>query len=282
MHLIQELNEGTRRAFRPVYAYAKRHEDPWEIAMAILAVAFVLTGFAGEFLPAYAVQFDALDLVLTAVFVLEFALRFLGSPSRLRYFKEHLLDVIALIPLARGVRLFRLLRLLRLVRAVKGFHHAFVNAERLSNHYEFGTLVIAWFGILVICASAFFLAEGDVNPALNEPGDAVWWGIATLTGGNADVLAMTDEGRFITAVLRVFGVALLTAITAVLVSFLVRQPTSAPAADAGVAAAAAADPLPTAPAADRLREIASLRDSGLIDAEEYDSARAGILESLER
>lgn len=41
MHGLHRLNEAIRSLARPTYEFPKRHEDRWEILMAILAVAFV-------------------------------------------------------------------------------------------------------------------------------------------------------------------------------------------------------------------------------------------------
>lgn len=265
---LRRLNERVRSIFRPVYDFVCRHEDRWEILMAVLAVLFVATGFAGDFLPQYQSTFDSLDTMLTVVFVLEFLLRFAGSPRRSVYLKDHLVDLIALIPLARGVRILRLLRLLRLVRTFKGIHHVFTSADRMANHHELGTLVIAWFGTMFLCAAAFYLAESDANPGMREAGDAVWWGIATLTGGTTDVRPVTEEGRIITAVLLVVGVALFTAITAVFVSFLVRG--DGPKSDNAVEPDSAA----------RLRELDALRAEGLITDDEYTRGREVVLARL--
>jgi voltage-gated potassium channel len=200
---------------------------------------------------------------LTVVFIAEFATRFLASERRTYYLKSHALDVVALMPIARGLRIARLLRLLRLVRTFTGVRRAFTGVDRLANHHDLGTLVIAWFGTMFLCSSAFYAVESGVNPLIREPGDAVWWGIATLTGGTAEVHAVTDEGRLATAVLLILGVALFTAITAVLVSFMVSggKPT-------------------TAQMAGRLREAVALRDDGTISAEQFDTLQAELLAKL--
>jgi voltage-gated potassium channel len=246
-------------------AFVGHHDRAWELAMAALAVAYVAIGFASDDMssslqPALA----AAEFGLTITFLLEFVVRFAASYSRLRYLRAHSLDLVALLPIARGLRIARVLRLLRLVRTFTGARRAFTAAERLSNHHELGTLVIAWFGTMFLCSSVFFAVESGVNPGINEPTDAVWWGIATLTGGTPEVHATTDEGRLASAVLLILGVALFTAITAALVSFLVSSSPSKRSAEA------------------RLRELEGLRGQGLITVEEYATARSGVVANLTR
>lgn len=276
LDVSRRLNEAIRSLFRPAYEYVARHEDAWEILMAVLAIAFVATGFAGDFFPQQQATFDLVNSILTLAFVAEFSVRFGGSPRQFVYLKSHLLDLVALIPLARGIRILRLLRLLRLVRTFTGIHHVFTRADRLANYHELGTLVIAWFGTMFFCASAFYLAEGDVNPQMREPGDAIWWGIATLTGGTTDVRPITEEGRIITSLLLIVGVGLFTAITAVFVSFLVRASNGPGSETHDAAGVLAAD----YDAAGRLRELEALRDGRLISEEEYARGRDAVLRRL--
>ena len=198
--------------------FVTRHEIAWEIAMASLAIVYVAIGFAIDVSESQPVL-EAVDGVLTAIFIAEFSVRILASRDRRAYLREHLVDVIALIPIARGVRALRLLRLLRLVRAFAGMRRALLGVERLGNHHGLGSLVIAWFGTMFLCSWAFLLAESGSNPEVVEPGDAIWWGLMTLTGGPT-IVAVTAEGQWITAILLGIGVALFTAITAVVVSFI--------------------------------------------------------------
>lgn len=249
--------------------FIQQHAMAWELGMAGLAVVYVLVGFASDQAsPAYQPALAGLDLVLTIVFIGEFATRFLASFNRLRYLRDHAIDLVALLPIARGLRVARLIRLLRLIRAFAGLRRVFSSVDRLSNHHELGNLVIAWFGTMLLCATVFYAVESDVNPGIRDAGDAVWWGIATLTGGTAEVHAVTPEGRIATAALLFLGVGLFTAITAVLVSFIV-SPAPAP------------PPSPTATdPARRLRDLASLRDDGIITAEQFETARVDFLRAF--
>jgi voltage-gated potassium channel len=242
--------------------FIQHHAMAWELGMAVLAVVYVLIGFASDqATAAFQPVLASADFVLTIVFIGEFATRFLASFNRLRYLRDHALDLVALLPVARGLRVARLVRLLRLVRTFTGLRRVFTSVDRLANHHELGTLVIAWFGTMFLCSTVFYTVESDVNPALRDAGDAVWWGIATLTGGTADVHAVTTEGRIATAALLILGVALFTAITAVLVSFIV---SSAPATTT------------TDPILD-IERLAALARDGAITSTEYESKRVALL-----
>lgn len=264
---VERVSIGLRRLCRPVADFAETHSVPWELGMAVLAIAFVLAGFGAESVGGRVGEtLGAVEGLLTLVFVLEFTVRFLGSWKRMRYLRDHFLDLVALLPLARGLRVARLVRLLRLVRSFTGVRRVFLDVDRLSAHHGLGTLVIAWLGTMFLSSTVFYAVESDVNPGLQRPEDALWWGLATLTGGATTIAATTDEGRIATAALLIIGVALFTAITASVVSYFVTTDRSRGRVGGGVAA--------------RLREITTLRDERLITDDEFLDRRSAILAEL--
>lgn len=234
------------------------HAVAWELAMAALAIFYVAIGFAQDSSAAPIPMLQIAELAVTWIFIGEFSVRVTATRNRGRYLRDHVLDLVALIPIARGVRVFRLLRLLRLIRAFAGFRRALLGVERVANHHGLGSLVIAWFGTMLLCSWAFLLAESESNPLVNDAGDAMWWGLMTLTGGPTTVQAVTAEGQVITAILLIVGVGLFTAITAVLVSFLVST-----------------DRTPTL--VTDLQNLEAARAAGVIDQVEFDHAKASIL-----
>ncbi|TMK21484.1 MAG: hypothetical protein E6G68_03410 [Actinobacteria bacterium] len=76
--------------------FIARHEVVWELAMALLAIVFVLVGFAADEASGQMAQtLLAIDAVLTAIFVAEFASRLLAAPSRSGYLSRHWIDALA-------------------------------------------------------------------------------------------------------------------------------------------------------------------------------------------
>ena len=234
-------------------SFIARHAIAWELAFGALAVVYVVIGFAAE--GATQPTLAVVEAVITAVFVLEFASRFLASYDRRAYLRGHWIDLIALLPLARW------LRLLRLVRLFAGFNRALGNVERLAEHRGLGLLITAWLGVMVICSAVLYVVESGLNEAINDPLDAIWWGVVTLTTvGYGDVYPVTPEGRIAASVLMLLGIGLFGAITATITSYLVatqRGSSDSPAA--------------------RLRELAALRDDGVISAEDFEATKADLL-----
>jgi len=204
-------------------AFVERHETAWELAMAVLAVAFVVVGFLADD-PGASPVYAVIDAPLTGIFVAEFGSRFGASHDRIGYLRGHWIDVVALIPTVRGVRVLRLLRLLRLVRAFSGLFRFVSQLERLANHRALAWLVVAWLGVMVICSIALYAAENGVNEAIDSPLDALWWGVVTLTTvGYGDIYPVTTEGRIAAAALMLLGIGLFGGITATVTSYLIEQ-----------------------------------------------------------
>jgi voltage-gated potassium channel len=162
-----------------------RHEIAWELAMAALAIVYVALGFIVDDAKAAQPEIEAAELILTGVFAVEFGSRILAARSRLDYFRGHWIDLVALVPPIRVAR------------------------------------ALAWLGVMVVCSAWLYIAEHGVNKAVDNPFDALWWGVVTLTTvGYGDVTPVTTEGRIAAMALMLLGIGLFGAITATITSYL--------------------------------------------------------------
>jgi voltage-gated potassium channel len=238
------------------------HDVAWELSMAFLAIIYVAVGFALDdpALQPMVSSLEAVELVLTIIFLAEFTTRLAAARDRTAYVRGHWIDLVAIIPAARSFRVLRILRLLRLVRAFAGVYRALGHVGPLANHRPLQTIVISWLGVMVICCAALYLAERDVNAAIRSPFDALWWGITTMTTvGYGDVYPTTAEGRIAASALMLLGIGLFSAVTAIITSFLVANRDQA------------ADPITT------IERLAALAEAGSISSDEFASKRADLL-----
>jgi voltage-gated potassium channel len=107
--------------------------------------------------------------------------------------------------------LLRLARLARLVMATKGARRLF---ERL------GRVVGVAGGVVVIGSLVAYHAEHPTNPGFATVGDALWWGIVTLTTvGYGDIVPKTTTGRWAAVVIMITGIAVLGLLAGSLASF---------------------------------------------------------------
>jgi voltage-gated potassium channel len=109
------------------------------------------------------------------------------------------------------VVLLRLARLARLAMASRGAHRLF---QRL------GRVAAVAIGIVVVASLVAYYAEHPVNPEFATVGDALWWGIVTLTTvGYGDIVPQTLTGRWAAVAIMITGIAVLGLLAGALASF---------------------------------------------------------------
>jgi voltage-gated potassium channel len=245
-------------------AFIARHEVAWELTMGVLAIVFVIVGFAGEGSGSDAALMRTVDLGLTAVFVAEFAVRFAASFDRSAYLRGHWIDLVALIPAIRQFRILRLLRLLRLVRTFASVYRALLHVERLLGNRQIASIAVVWLAVLVLTSLGMYVAERGTNELIDSPLDALWWGLVTMTTvGYGDIYPVTAEGRIAASVLLVLGIALFGVITATVTGLLVRGDTES-----------APDPL------HQVERLHALSQVGALTTEEFEAKKAELLARL--
>jgi len=266
------------------------HEVAWELAMAALAVIYVALGFAVDEMTTGRPEIEAAEWALTGLFVLEFGSRILAARSRLDYLRGHWIDVVALAPPIRGLRALRLLRLLRLVRAFAGIYRAGLHIHGLARHKGFAWLLVAWIGVMAVCSAWLYIAEHGINKAVDNPFDALWWGVVTLTTvGYGDVTPVTTEGRIAAMVLMLLGIGLFGAITATITSYILstdlRRMESKVETDVVLdqtierrtAASAESTSSASGSLVSDLERLAALHRTGDLTADEFAKAKNGLL-----
>jgi len=89
--------------------------------MAALAVIYLGLGLVEDQPRGFftAANLDLALNVITAIFVIEFAVRISAAPSRWLYFKHHWIDLLAVLPSMRFLRILGLARLAILLRFLR-------------------------------------------------------------------------------------------------------------------------------------------------------------------
>jgi voltage-gated potassium channel len=215
-----------------------RAEIPLDIAMAALACAYIVLGELndGMFGVTATPLSYAAEVVITIVFVTEYAVRLYAADDRGRFVRTHIIDLLALIStlrLLRGLQFLRILRILRVARLAI-FIRTSSRLARVLNHASatFADPLLAY-GIIGITGLVFFGAlallqfERGFNPNIHDFNDAFWTAFSViLTIGFSSAKPATPEGRFITGILIVGGLTCISFFTTSLTIRLQRKHTS--------------------------------------------------------
>jgi voltage-gated potassium channel len=131
-----------------------------------------------------------------------------------------LIDLLAIFPAYRPLRvlrifvLFRVLKLLRYTKSINQF------TEVLSNKkFELLTLLFLLFFIVMTAGIAIYVMEEKTNPNIESLFDALYWALVTIsTVGYGDISPLTTEGRTISILVIISGIAMISFATSVIVS----------------------------------------------------------------
>jgi voltage-gated potassium channel len=105
----------------------------------------------------------------------------------------------------------RLARLVRLAVASRGARRLF---ERL------GRIAVIALAVTVTASLVAYYAEHPTNPGFATVGDALWWGIVTLTTvGYGDIVPETSVGRWAAVTIMITGIAVLGLLAGSLATF---------------------------------------------------------------
>jgi len=125
-----------------------------------------------------------------------------------------IIDLLAIFPTYRPLRLFRVLKLLRYAKSINQF------VEVLSSkRFELLTLLLLLLFIVFTSGIAIYVLEEKINPHINSLFDAFYWALVTIsTVGFGDISPMTIEGRSVSMVIIISGIAMISFATSVIVS----------------------------------------------------------------
>ena len=175
---------------------------------------FVTTTFALEYLLRLWVSHDIHKHIIKASKEENNSTEYMSLlKSKLRYMLSlpALIDLIAIFPK------FRIIRLFKLYHYMHGTSSLF--QALIKKRFEFIFLGYLLFGIVFSFGTLFYALEFGVNKELNSYLDAIYWALVTVsTVGYGDISPVTDLGKIISMFGIVFGIAMISFVTSVMVS----------------------------------------------------------------
>ncbi len=179
---------------------------------------------------------NAYDNMICFIFLLDFALNMRRASSKRHYFIEERgwLDLLGSIPslgfigsgqYASLFRLARLSRLARIARLFRGNARQMLVDDLVHNRGQYAVFItiLSAFIVLVV-ASVTVLQFESTSPDANikTGGEALWWGIVTITTvGYGDFYPVTMGGRLTAALVMFAGVGIIGSLASILASVLV-------------------------------------------------------------
>ncbi len=156
------------------------HDTRVEAAIVVLVLMSVTLLLAENLLP-YPGWLDHIrragDL-LTATFVFELLLRFWVANKKSRFFRRYWIDILAVLPLVRPLRMFRVLRLYRADLLLNRL--TVVNDPGLRQTVSQLTALSAISFAMVVMAAATLRM---VEPGMEDFGDSLWFSVFSLVAG---------------------------------------------------------------------------------------------------
>lgn len=166
------------------------------------------------------------------VFIAEFALRLTLAPEKGPFLRKNWLTAIAL--LVPALRLVRALSILRAARALRGIRLVRIvgTANRSMNALK-ATLRRRGFGYVLgltfaLCALGAAGMQSFEPGAFESYGHALWWTGMLITSIGSDYWPVTVEGRVLSLLLAVYGLAVFGYIAAAFASFFIGRDAEEP------------------------------------------------------
>ncbi|HOV52442.1 MAG TPA: ion transporter [Methanothrix sp.] len=168
-----------------------------------------------------------LEILIVAIFIIEYMLRFYGAPNRRSYVKDiySIIDLVAIMPtiillalppsffvhdirVIQTIRVLAVFRIFRFLRFIAEYHLLFgvISYEMINVARLVVTIIIIFF----VYSGLFYFVESPVNPLVQNFGDAFYFTVvAVSTVGFGDIVPVSGEGRLITLAMIISGIILI-------------------------------------------------------------------------
>jgi voltage-gated potassium channel len=248
-----------------------RHGNAYNIFILVLTI-FSLAIMVLLLLPVTPAERDLLTLydnVVCIIFLIDFGMNLAGSRPRRAYFisQRGWLDLLGsipsfgFIPFTALFRLARLSRLTRITRLMRGQAGKDLVLDVLKNRGQYATFITILLAGIVLSVASILVLEVESrapNGNIKTGGDAIWWGLVTITTvGYGDFYPVTMFGRLTGVSVMFAGIGIIGALASILASLLVSPaPPEEPAQEPESGAQPLVDATATASIAE---ELAGLR-----------------------
>ena len=153
------------------------------------------------------------------------------KPALIKKFKfivspMSIIDLLAILPSYRPLRIFRFFLLFRLFKVFRYTQNAnFFLKVFKEKRFEFITLIVIFSFMTFFAATVIYIFEGGgENDKIDTFLDAIYWAVITITTvGYGDVTPQTHEGRIVTLFLIIGGVAIISFMTSIITTSMTEK-----------------------------------------------------------
>lgn len=207
-------------------------------------ISIILESYQGLRLE-YGDKFHYFEVFSVAIFTIEYLLRLWTASEEYKdgnsfskriqfiFSKFGIIDFLSILPfylpffvildlrVLRILRLFRLLRIFKLARFSKSMKT--IGSVLKETKADLIITFFVAFVLLIISSTLMYYAETEAQPEkFNSIGDAMWWGVATLTTvGYGDVYPITGLGKFLSGIIALIGIGFVALPTGIISSAFV-------------------------------------------------------------
>lgn len=197
----------------------------YDLLFSVLAIVAVYFAIYDMTTGCSAIQRD-IDFAINTIFIADYALRLLIAKNKKEFFRNNILDLIAIIPfnslfkVFRVFKIFKMLKLLKLAKASARFARLYKHIKFFFDLNGFKYMVGATLICIAIGGISIHYAEGM------SFSDGFWWSFVTATTvGYGDISPSTIPGRIIATVLMLVGIGLIGSLTSTITAVFFQKTT---------------------------------------------------------
>ncbi|MGM0558421.1 MAG: NAD-binding protein [Myxococcota bacterium] len=195
-----------------------------ESVVAVLIVTSVCLVLVEAWLSPTSEYFYPLSLandIVTIVFIVELMIRFYAERRKERFLRKCWYDILAVLPVFRGLRFLRLLRLFRVgIIATRRLRK--VSAVFRVVRVEYVIIGLAILTVVLMGGLSMRFAEGAANPEFNRLDRSLWFALMTVIAGEPiGGWPTTTLGRTVTVVMMLSGLTVFAIFTGTISAIMI-------------------------------------------------------------
>ncbi len=205
----------------------------YEIVMGILSLLVIIMlviDLSNNLSKRVSYIFNIVYNLILVIFTIDYFTRFYFAKDKKKFFKNNIIDLIAIIPfnsvfqVARFLKLSKLLKFTKLFKFLKVFSsialllkfRKHIDKFIRTNNFHY----VIWITLLtlLIGTMGIHFMEGLTI------GNALWWSFVTITTvGYGDISPVTTIGRVIAGILMLVGIGFLSMLTGTIATFFLNK-----------------------------------------------------------